>query len=139
MATATWTRGQLWDKIVEQAQKNPTYHAQLKADPRSLMEKQLGTAIPKTVNIKVVEEATETNPGLFGKSLARWLAEQLHAAGFPAGTVFAEDFGWCIPVGSKPHALYVVCEGHGDAQWRVFAFAEGGLIARLFGKDRRAA
>jgi hypothetical protein len=84
-------------------------------------------------------EDRETNPGLFGKSLARWLAEQLHAAGFPAGAVFAEDFGWCIPVGSKPHALYVVCAGNGDAQWRVFAFAEGRLIARLLGRDRSAA
>jgi hypothetical protein len=59
MAT-TWTRGQLWDKIVEQAQKNPKYYQELKADPRSLMEKQLGTAIPKSVNIKVLEEANDT-------------------------------------------------------------------------------
>jgi hypothetical protein len=60
MATAAWTRGQLWDKIVEQAQKNPKYLQQLKADPRSLMEKQLGTDIPKSVNIKVLEEANDT-------------------------------------------------------------------------------
>jgi hypothetical protein len=57
---ATWTRGQLWDKIVEQAQKNPAYFAALKADPRGLMEKQLGTAIPKNVNIKLLEETPET-------------------------------------------------------------------------------
>ena len=55
-----WTRGQLWDKIVEQAQSNPKYLAQLKADPRSLMEKQLGTAIPAGVNIKVLEESSDT-------------------------------------------------------------------------------
>ena len=57
---ATWTRGQLWDKIVEQAQKNPKYYAALKADPRGLLEKQLGTAIPKAVNIKLLEETPET-------------------------------------------------------------------------------
>lgn len=57
---ATWTRGQLWDKIVEQTQKNPKYAALLKADPRALMEKQLGTAIPKSVNIKVLEESADT-------------------------------------------------------------------------------
>jgi len=84
-------------------------------------------------------EDHETNPGIFGKSLARWLAEQLHAAGFPAGAVFPEDFGWCIPVGPKPHALYVVCAGNGDGRWQVFAFAEGRLIARLPCKDRSAA
>ena len=61
MPTAnTWTRGQLWDKIVEQAAKNPKYMQQLKADPRGLMEKQLGTSIAKNVNIKVVEEANDT-------------------------------------------------------------------------------
>jgi hypothetical protein len=59
MAT-TWTRGQLWDKIVEQAHKNPKYLQQLKSDPRSLMEKQLGTEIPKSVSIKVLEEANDT-------------------------------------------------------------------------------
>ena len=57
---ATWTRGQLWDKIVEQAQKNPKYYSALKSDPRSLMEKQLGTAIPKSLNIKVLEETPDT-------------------------------------------------------------------------------
>jgi hypothetical protein len=57
---ADWTRGQLWDKIVEQAEKNPKYYEQLKADPRGLMEKQLGTTIPKSVNIKVLEEANDT-------------------------------------------------------------------------------
>jgi Nitrile hydratase, alpha chain len=57
---AEWTRGQLWDKIVEQAEKNPKYYDQLMSDPRGLMEKQLGTAIPKNVNIKVLEEANDT-------------------------------------------------------------------------------
>jgi len=55
-----WTRGQLWDKIVEQAQNNPKYLEALKADPRSLMEKQLGSAIPAGVNIKVIEESPDT-------------------------------------------------------------------------------
>ena len=57
---ANWTRGQLWDKVVEQAAKNPKYLAQLKADPRGLMEKQLGTSIPKNVNVKVLEESADT-------------------------------------------------------------------------------
>jgi hypothetical protein len=56
----TWTRGQLWDKIVEQAQKNPKYLQQLMSDPRGLMEKQLGQSIPSSVNIKVLQEANDT-------------------------------------------------------------------------------
>jgi hypothetical protein len=83
-------------------------------------------------------EDQETNPGIFGKSLARWLAERLHAAGIATGAVFAEDFGWCIPVGAKPHSLYVVCHGNADQQWQVFAYSELRLLARLFGQDNTA-
>jgi hypothetical protein len=50
-------------------------------------------------------EDEETNPGIFGKALAQWLAGQLRDAGFATGEVIAEDFGWCVPVESKPHAL----------------------------------
>ena len=83
-------------------------------------------------------EDEETNPGIYGKALALWLAEQLRLAGMNAGEVFAEDFGWCIPVDSKPHSLHVACANaeEGNDHWRVFAFAEGGLMARLFGKDQ---
>jgi hypothetical protein len=83
-------------------------------------------------------EDEQTNPGIYGKALAQWLAEQLRARGLPAGDVIPEDFGWCVPVESKPHSLYVACAS-ADQQpdhWRVFAFAEGGAIARLFGKDK---
>jgi glycerol-3-phosphate O-acyltransferase len=55
-----WTRGQLWDKIIDQAQKNPKYYQMLKSNPRALMEKQLGTAIPAKLNIKVLEETADT-------------------------------------------------------------------------------
>jgi len=55
-----WTRGQLSDKIIEQAQSNPKYLAMLKSDPRGLMEKQLGVSIPANVNVKVIEESSDT-------------------------------------------------------------------------------
>ncbi|MEO6280976.1 hypothetical protein [Roseateles sp.] len=84
-------------------------------------------------------EDEATNPGIFGKALAEWLADELSARGHAAGEVIAEDFGWCVPVESKPHALYVVCASSDEQadSWRVFAFAEGGLIGRVFGKDTR--
>ena len=82
-------------------------------------------------------EDEKTNPGIYGKALAIWLAEQLRAAGLPAHDVIAEDFGWCVPVESTPHSLYVACaSGEEPNQWRVFVFAEGGVMARLFGKDK---
>ena len=84
-------------------------------------------------------EDEATNPGIYGKALAQWLAAQLRAASVPTGNVIAEDFGWCVPVESKPHSLYVVCaSGDVSDQWRVFVFAEGGVVARLLGKDRSA-
>ena len=86
-------------------------------------------------------EDAETNPGIYGKALAQWLAEQLRATDFSPGEVIAEDFGWCVPVKSEPHSLYVACASTGEkpGEWRVFAFAEGGVMARLLGKDRSAA
>jgi hypothetical protein len=88
----------------------------------------------------IAGEDEHTNPSVYGKALAQWLAEQLSAQGLPTDEVIAEDFGWCVPVDSKPYRLYVVCARAGETQedWRVFAFVEGGLMSRLFGKDTRA-
>jgi hypothetical protein len=85
-------------------------------------------------------EDMATNPGIYGKTLALWLADQLRAKGFTARDVIAEDFGWCVPIQSAPHRLYVACSSTEEElnNWRVFAFAEGGIVARLFGKDKRA-
>jgi hypothetical protein len=45
-----------------------------------------------------------------------------------------------VPVKSDSHSLYVVCASahEGLNQWRVFAFVEGGVIARLRGRDTSA-
>ena len=85
-------------------------------------------------------EDEATNPRIYGKALAQWVASQLRAAGVPAGDVIPEDFGWCIRVASRPHSLHVACAGFGEPPdcWRVFAFAERGVIARLLGRDRSA-
>ena len=84
-------------------------------------------------------EDDETNPGIFGKELAEWLVDRLREAGVSAGEAIAEDFGWCVPVGGGPHALYVACASTGEADgWTVFVFAEGGLLKRLFARDTRA-
>jgi len=82
-------------------------------------------------------EDEKTNPGVYGKSLSNWLSDQLRSADIKTGEVIAEDFGWCVPVESKPH-IYAVCASSGSApnDWRVFAFAESGLLARLMGKNR---
>ena len=85
-------------------------------------------------------EDAVTNPGIFGRALAQWLHDQLHSRGLSTREVIPEDFGWCVPIEAKPHALYVVCANseQGTDRWQVFAFAERGLLARLIGKDRRS-
>jgi hypothetical protein len=81
-------------------------------------------------------EDEHTNPGIFGKALANWIAQQLRARGTAAGKIIAEDFGWCVPVESKAGKLYVACANAEDEQdrWIVFVF-DGGLRARFFGRD----
>jgi hypothetical protein len=94
------------------------------------------TAFPKEAG-----EDAHTNPGIFGKAMCQWLAGQLRAKGLPADDAFAEDFGWCIPIASAPHRLYVVCANAQEEHnlWRVFAFVEGGFWARFRGRDQSAA
>lgn len=83
-------------------------------------------------------EDEETNPGIYGKSLATWLAARL---GVADDEVIAEDFGWCVPVKSPHYRLYIACSSEDDSRdrWRVFVFAEGGLFSRLLGRDTRTA
>ena len=88
----------------------------------------------------VAGEDEATNPGVFGKALAQSLANRLRLAGVAAGEVIAEDFGWVIPVKSEPYSLFVACSsGETPNAWMVFAFAEGGLMSRLLGRDQSGA
>jgi hypothetical protein len=57
---ANITRGQVWDVVVKQATENPKYRAALLKDPRALMSQQLGSQIPSSVNVKVLEEDANT-------------------------------------------------------------------------------
>ena len=54
------TRGQIYDIVTEQATKNPRYREALIKDPRMVLSKQLGTEIPASMKIKVVEETADT-------------------------------------------------------------------------------
>ena len=97
-------------------------------------------AFQSTAFAVVPGEDDRTNPGTFGKSLATWLSQQLRLKGLATGEAIAEDFGWCVPLESTPHKLYVACAGVDEEpnNWRVFVFAEGGFVSRLLGKDTSA-
>jgi|SRR5579862_5448418 hypothetical protein len=57
---SNWTRGQLQDKVAEQAAKNPKYREALLKDPRALMSQQLGATIPANMKIEILQESPST-------------------------------------------------------------------------------
>lgn len=79
-------------------------------------------------------EDEATNPGVYGKAFAHWIAGQLRALGHDAGEPFAEDWGWCVPLGGHDFPMWVACANeHGsEATWGAYAVAEPGLVRRLF-------
>src|SRR5687767_11080498 len=79
-------------------------------------------------------EDSQTNPGIYGKALAHWLAEQLRARGVTIEEVIAEDWGWLIMVSRKPFLLWIGCGSVDESagEWRVFVEAEPSVIQRLF-------
>ena len=80
-------------------------------------------------------EDRETNPGIFGQSLASWVAAQLKGRGVPVERVVAEDFGRCVFVKQKPYRLWVTCaslDGRRD-YWQMFLALEPTLLGRVFG------
>jgi hypothetical protein len=83
-------------------------------------------------------EDEETNPGIFGRSLAEWISSQLKQHGMSTTAVIPEDFGWCVPVADQPGKLYVACSSADEkgTSWQVFAFSEGNVLGRLLGNNK---
>jgi hypothetical protein len=81
-------------------------------------------------------EDERTNPKLYGEALATWLAGELRGRDLDAGEVFAEDFGWCIPVAVGEKGVQVVCANQDERtdRWQVFCFVERGFMAALLGR-----
>lgn len=80
-------------------------------------------------------EDEQTNPGIFGRRLSEWLAEQLRGAGYEVKRLVAEDFGRLIEVAQPGCKLYVAAASTDDTatEWCVFAFSEFGFLAKLRG------
>ena len=66
-------------------------------------------------------EDEETNPGIFGRSLAEWISSQLTQRGIATAGVIAEDFAWCVSVPTPPYKLYVACASADEKEtsWQV--------------------
>jgi hypothetical protein len=82
------------------------------------------------------KEEDEINPGRWGKRLAEFLAERLARSGFPSGEIYAEDWGWAIPIENDGFSLWVGCgnyEEHADG-FLVFIEPSKPVIRRLWRK-----
>jgi hypothetical protein len=80
-------------------------------------------------------EDAETNPGVYGRAFASWIAERLQARGESVEEIIAEDWGRCVVVARKPYLLWIGCgnrAGRTD-EWGAFVSAELGLLQRLSG------
>ena len=78
-------------------------------------------------------EHEKTNPGIYGKALAEWMAAQLRRRGVLVEEIVAEDFGRCVLVKRKPIMFWVGCASVDDnpTRWQMFIALERGLMARL--------
>ena len=86
----------------------------------------------------VADEDKLTNPGIYGRRLAEWMANELPTHGYRAlGEVIPEDFAWCVPVASEDSELYVACTS-AEQGWQAYVVADCGLLERLAGRDPRA-
>ncbi len=75
-------------------------------------------------------EDADTNPVIYGRALARWLAEQLATRGIATKEVIAEDWGLCVVTQTRPVRVNIaVANVEGSStRWQVFAFVERGLF-----------
>jgi hypothetical protein len=75
-------------------------------------------------------EDEDTSPGIYGRALARWLAEELTARGVATKEVIAEDWGLCVVTQTRPVRVNIaVANVEGSStRWQMFAFVERGLF-----------
>jgi hypothetical protein len=78
-------------------------------------------------------EDETTNPGIYGKQFAAWIAERLRARGEGVAGVVAEDFGWCVMLGSEPVRRWIACGNRAESatEWLAYVVAEPTLLQRL--------
>ena len=55
------------------------------------------------------DEDEQVNPGRFGRRLAEFLQAQLPVQGIPTEEIYAEDWGWAVPVVNQAFSVWVGC------------------------------
>jgi len=60
------------------------------------------------------DEENEINPGRWGKRLAEYLSLKLKESGVSIGNIYAEDWGWAIPIKGKPCDMWIGCGNYDE-------------------------
>jgi hypothetical protein len=78
-------------------------------------------------------EDSETNPGVFGRSLANCVAAQMRLRGWNVEAVIPEDFGYCVMLARRPITLRIGFANRAQStnEWMAYVAAEGGLLRRV--------
>jgi hypothetical protein len=82
-------------------------------------------------------EEEQVNPGLWGKRLAEYLHDRLAQAGMPVGEVYAEDWGWAVPLKHDAFPMWVGCGHYEEYEDGFLVFIEPSkptIRKGLFGK-----
>ncbi len=58
------------------------------------------------------KEEDGINPGLWGKRLAEYLSTKLREKGLAVGNIYAEDWGWAIPIEGQPIKMWIGCSNY---------------------------
>ncbi|WP_257306053.1 hypothetical protein [Geothrix campi] len=81
-------------------------------------------------------EEEEINPGRHGKRLAEFLHSALANEGFEVSEIYAEDWGWVIPIQNDAFPLWVGCGNYEEFENGFLCFIEPSkpFVRRLFRK-----
>ena len=69
-------------------------------------------------------EDKEINPGIFGKRLAEFLAENLSKHGFKVLGIGAEDWGWMVEIENQEFPLWIGCASYDGTENEFQCFIE---------------
>lgn len=81
-------------------------------------------------------EEEQINPGLWGRKLAAYLRQKLVARGIETNDIYAEDWGWVVPIKNDSFQAWIGCgHQHGDEdQFLCFIEPVKPFVRKLFKK-----
>ena len=62
-------------------------------------------------------EDEETNPRMFGRQPANWIAQKLRSIGYIVEDAYGDDWGWCVMCQRQPFHLFVACVSLRDLEF----------------------